>query len=83
MELERLKAFAFGRDEGGEDWGRRRQEPLLLSATSRPAGEGFIALAAFGTQTAQNSHPSYTSERAATGDSFVSQPTFFLKFLSP
>lgn len=67
----------------GKDCGRRRQELLLLPATGCPAKEEFIALTAFGTQTAQKSHPSYMSERAATGDSFVSWPTFFLKFPSP
>lgn len=42
--------------------GRQRQGLLGLSASGWPAVEQFIALAAFGTQTAQNSHPSYVSK---------------------
>lgn len=74
------KASVFGKNE---DWGRWRQGPLLLPAAGWLAREGFIALATVGTQSAQNSHPFCTSKWAATGDSFVSRPTFFLKFLSP
>lgn len=63
--------------EDGEGGGRGRSCSQLL------AREGFIALAAFGTRTAQRGHPSYTSEWAAMRDSFVSRPSFFLRFLSP
>lgn len=79
-ELERLQASVFGKNE---DWERWRRGPLLLPAAGWLAREGFIVLATFGMQTAQNSHPFYTSKWAATGDSFVSWPTFFLKFPSP
>lgn len=66
---------------GAEDWGGGGRDSR--SRSQLLPREGFIALAVFGTWTAQNSHPSYTSEWAAMGDSFVSRPSLFLKFLSP
>lgn len=78
MELERLQAFVFGRDEASWGLGRRRQGPLMLPA----AGRGRIYCPGCVWDTDCSEKPSILHVWVSCHERFICKPAFLLPEVS-
>lgn len=78
MELERLQAFVFGRDEASWGLGRRRQGPLMLPA----AGQGRIYCPGCVWDTDCSERPSILHVWVSCHERFICKPAFLLPEVS-